>query len=191
MDVEYAQREVRTTYVGGSVGQLVSGLIWVASAVVATWGSHRAAAVLLVVGGVFIFPLTQVVLRLMGRPSSLRRGHPMNALGMQVAFVLPLSLPVVFAASIYHHAWFYPAMMVVLGAHYLPFIFMYGMWQFGVLSAVLIGAGVGIGLWAPGEFSLGAWLTAVALLGFAAVSWLVVGRESREAVGPFLVRGQV
>ena len=74
----------------------------------------------LVLLGIFIFPMTQLLLRLMRRPASLPKGHPMNALAMQVAFVLPLSLPLVFAAAAYRQNWFYPAFMIALGAHYLP-----------------------------------------------------------------------
>jgi hypothetical protein len=44
----------------------------------------------LVVGGMFIFPLTQLLLRLMGRPASLPKGHPMNVLAMQITFMLLL-----------------------------------------------------------------------------------------------------
>lgn len=93
----------------------------------------------------------------------------MNALGMQVAFVLPLSLPLVFAATAYRQNWFYPALMIALGAHYLPFIFMYGMWQFGVLAAKLLGSGTVIALCYPSIFSLGGCLTAGMLLIFAFV----------------------
>ncbi len=93
----------------------------------------------------------------------------MNALAMQVAFVLPLSLPLVFAATAYRQNWFYPAFMIALGAHYLPFIFLYGMWQFGVLAAFLTGSGLMLGMYLPSVFSLGGWSTAVALLIFAFV----------------------
>ena len=65
----------------------------------------------------------------------------MNALGMQVAFIVPFSLPVIGAATLHNQNWFYPACMVVVGAHYMPFIFSYGMWQFGILAAALIGGG--------------------------------------------------
>jgi hypothetical protein len=93
----------------------------------------------------------------------------MNGLAMQVAFTLPLTLPLVFAATAYHHSWFYPALMIALGAHYLPFIFLYGMWQFGVLAAVLIGAGLTIGLYVPVAPDFGGWFTAVVLLIFALI----------------------
>ena len=95
----------------------------------------------LVVVGIFIFPMTRLLLHVMARPSSLPKGHPMNALAMQVAFVLPLSLPIVFAPTAYRQNWFYPAFMIALGSHYPPFIFLFGMWQFGVLAALLIGSG--------------------------------------------------
>jgi hypothetical protein len=134
-------------------------------------------AVLFVLG-IFIFPMTQLLLRLMARPASLPKGHPMNALAMQVAFVLPLTLPLVFAATAYRENWFYPAFMIALGSHYLPFIFLYGMWQFGVLAAFLIGSGLVIGLYLPSIFSLGGWSTAVMLLVFAFVGRSVALSEN-------------
>jgi hypothetical protein len=79
----------------------------------------------------------------------------MNALGMQVAFLVALSLPLIGVATLYRQNWFYPAFMVGVGAHYLPFIFSYQIWQFGVLAASLIGAGVAIALYLPAVFSLG------------------------------------
>jgi hypothetical protein len=61
MSIAEAQREVRTIFLNGSVGQAVSGTIWLASAATATFGTKRAAILLLVVGGMFICPLTQTV----------------------------------------------------------------------------------------------------------------------------------
>src|SRR5512134_2485028 len=141
MHVSDAQREVRTVFRGGSVGQLVSGLLWLGSAALATWSTSRNAIGFLVVGGFFIFPLTQLGLKLLGGPASLSRENPLGALGMQVAFTLPLSLPVVGAVAIHHLDWFYPACIVVLGAHYLPFVFLYGMRLFAVLSFGLVSLG--------------------------------------------------
>ncbi len=169
MEIAQAQRDVRTTFVGGFAGQMASSVVWFVSAIGATWISFKVGAVMLVVGGTFIYPLALLILRLMGRPAGLPKGHPMNALGMQVAFVLPLMLPVVYGATLYRHSWFYPAMMIVLGAHYLPFIFMYGMKQFGALAALLIGLGYVCVRFVPTRPIAGAWATAVVLLVFAFV----------------------
>jgi hypothetical protein len=175
-----AQRDVRSVFLGGFTGQLVSSLVWLLSAVFATWQSPKSAIIALFIGGFFIFPLTQLLLRLTGRPASLPKGHPMNALAMQIAFMLPLNLPLVAAASLYRLNWFYPAFMIALGTHYLPFVFLYGMPQFGVLAALRIGAGLTIGLYMPSVFSLGAWLTAVVLLLFAFIGRSVAHRESNQ-----------
>jgi hypothetical protein len=145
----------------------VSSILWFASAAALTWCSFRAGVAILVFGGILIFPLTQAFLRLMGRPHSLPKGHPMNGLAMQIAFTVPLAIPLILAAALHRHAWFYPAFMIVVGCHYLPFIFLYGMRQFGVLAALLIGSGLLIGLYMPTALALGGWLTAALLLVFA------------------------
>jgi hypothetical protein len=176
-----AQREVRREYYGGLFGQLVSGLLWLVSAAVATWGPPRTAIVTLVVGGFFIFPLTALLLRMSGRRPSLSADNPLGQLGWQVAFVLPLTLPLVAAVALYKFNWFYPAFMIALGAHYLPFAFLYGMRMFIALSAILVGGGVGIALYAGWIFPVGAWLTGATLLLFAFLGASAVRREERAS----------
>jgi hypothetical protein len=167
MMIRDAQREIRSVFLGGFAGQLVSGTIWLLSAALGTWGTRRQAILTVVVGGVLIFPLTQLVLRAMRRPASLPRTNPLNGLAMQVAFTVPLGLPLVAAATLRHPHWFYPALMVLVGAHYLPFVFLYGMPMFAVLCALLVGGGVVLGLYVPGPFSLGGWFTGAVLVAFA------------------------
>jgi uncharacterized protein DUF7010 len=92
MDIRDAQREMRSVYVGGFWGQLVSSLIWAGSAAVGTWVSPKASILTAVIAGCFIFPLTQMLLRLSGRRTRVSRENPLHWLGMQVAFVLPFSM---------------------------------------------------------------------------------------------------
>jgi hypothetical protein len=54
-----------------------------------------------------------------------------------------------------------------VGAHYLPFTFLYGMRQFAVLSGLMIAAGLLFGLYGPANFALGGWVGAALLLLFA------------------------
>lgn len=172
MEIAQAQKDVRDTFMGGFAGQLVSAVLWATSAAACTWHSFRLGEIILILGGFFIFPLTQLLLRSMGHAYALPKGHPMNALAIQVAFTLPLTLPVVIGIAALHPAWFYPAFMITLGAHYLPFVFMYGMWQFACLCAALVASGVAIGMYLPQPLSLGAWITATLLFIFA-----IVGRQ--------------
>ncbi len=184
MHVADAQREVRTVFLGGFMGQLVSGALWLASAALATWGTPRQAITTLVVGGFFIFPLTQLGLRLLGHRGALSKENPLQGLGMQVAFTLPLSLPVVGAAALYRLEWFYPAFMVVLGAHYLPFVFLYGMRMFAVLCALLVTVGMWLAIRGPTSFSAGAWITGVVLLAFAFLGLALAAREGGAEPAP-------
>ena len=99
---------------------------------------------------------------------------------MQVAFTIPLLLPVVGAAALYRLNWFYPAFMIVLGAHYLPFAFLYGMRMFAALCGVLVSGGLLLGLYASGSFAPGAWVAAVLLFFFALTGRWLVARENRR-----------
>ena len=73
--------------------------------------------------------------------------------------------------------WFYPAFMIIVGAHYLPFVFLYGMRLFAFLAALLIGVGLLIGLNFAGSFTLGGWVTAGMLLICAPLFGYSVARE--------------
>jgi hypothetical protein len=175
-----AQREIRQAYIGGFMGQLVSGVLWLVTAALATWGSPRAAILFIVFGGMLVFPLTRLGLATIGHGVAMTPGNPLNGLAMQVAFTLPLSLPVVGAAALYRLDWFFPAFMIILGAHYLPFVFLYGMKMFAVLCALLVSTGLGLALYAPPHFAPGAWVTGVLLLAFAFAGGQLARREARQ-----------
>lgn len=122
MNILDAQREMRAAFLGGFAGQLVSGLIWLAAAAVSLWVTPYYGMALLFFGSMLIFPLTQATLRLIGRPAKVSPDNGLWALGSQVAFIVPLNFLLVGAATLYRETWFFPAAMVVVGAHYLPFI---------------------------------------------------------------------
>ena len=180
MRIEDAQWEMRTRYVGGFYGQLVSGLLWLVSASLAQWSGPRSAITTLVLGGFFIFPVTELLLQVAGARTSLSATNSLRYLGMQVAFVLPFSMPLLVPIGMYRLTWFYPGMMVLLGAHYLPFAFLYGMRMFLVLAALLTGGGLMIAMYWSSSFSIGAWYTGLTLLTFAAVGRAVAEHEYRS-----------
>jgi len=167
MLISDAQRESRTVYLGGFVGQLVSSMVWFASAAIAAFVDPVTGFWALAIGGAAIFPLTQALLRIAGRATALAPENPLGGLAMQIAFTVPITLPVAGAAALHQRGWFYPACLVIVGAHYLPFVFLYGMRTFAGLAAALTGAGFVIGVMAPGRVVLGGWVGGVILLGFA------------------------
>ncbi len=179
MLVQDAQREVRTVFVGGFWGQLVSSAIWLASAALGIWLTPRAAILALVAGGFFIFPVTQLLLRLTGGPASVSRDNPMGNLAMQIAFTLPMTMLLLVPVTEFRLNLFYPALMILLGAHYLPFTFLYGMRMFIPLCAILVSSGVAIAHYFPGSFSLGGWICGLTLFAFAWTLRAAVHAEAR------------
>lgn len=179
MEIQEAQRENRSVYIGGFCGQLVSSAIWLASAALGTWMTPKASILAIVVAGFFIFPVTQVLLRLSGRPARVSRENPLHWLGMQVAFVLPISMLLLVPVGYYRLNWFFPALMILLGAHYLPFAFLYGMRMFLFLAGILIVMGVVIALYFVQTFSLGAWVGGLTLFLFAWIGRSVATDEAR------------
>ncbi|MGH8229255.1 MAG: DUF7010 family protein [Steroidobacteraceae bacterium] len=179
MNIGDAQREMRIRFSGGFYGQCVSGLLWLVSASLATWSTPRAAITTLVVGGFFIFPVTELLIRVSGRQNQLSVRNSLRHLGMQIAFVLPVTMPLLLPVGLYRLNWFYPAMMILLGAHYIPFVFLYGMRMFAVLASLVVGSGLVIALYGSSSFSAGAWYTGAMLALFAVVGRTIVLRETR------------
>ena len=182
MSIKEAQREIRFAFLGGFAGQLIAGIIWALSAAVSTWGTPRLGMAALFFVSMLLFPLTQFTLKLMGRSTKLSKENTLNQLAMQIAFTVPIGFILVGAAALYRENWFYPASMVVVGAHYLPFIFLYGMPQFGILAGLLILGGVGIGLYGPNTFNLGGWIGAIILVIFAFLGRSAVIREENRVL---------
>jgi len=181
MNINECQREMRSAFLGGFAGQLVSGLIWLAAAAIATWLSPAAGMAVLFFGSMGIFPLTQLLVRFMGRPGKVSPENRLWQLGSQVAFTVPLNFLLVGAATLYREDWFFPAAMIVVGTHYLPFITLYGMKMFGALAGLLVVIGAGLALYVPNMFSLGGWITAVFLMTFAFLGrYLVLQEEKRH-----------
>jgi hypothetical protein len=182
MIIAEAQREMRRAFKGGFVGQLVAGVIWMLSAAISTWVNARYGMAVLFFGSMLLFPLTQIILRWMGRPAALQAGNTLGQLATQIAFTVPINFVLVAVATLYRETWFYPASMVVVGAHYLPFTFLYGMRHFAVLAGLMILGGVSIALYASGMFSLGGWLVAALLMVFAVIGRNAALNEERRSV---------
>lgn len=175
------QKEMRSAFLGGFAGQLVSGLIWLTAAGISIIISQQYGMICLFFGCMAIFPLTQVTLRILGRSAKVSKKNGLWSLGSQVAFTVPLNFLLVGAIILYRPIWFFPAAMIVVGSHYLPFVTLYGMKMFGLLSGLLIISGAGLALYGPTIFSIGGWVTGLLLVIFAFVGRAIVLKEEKAA----------
>ena len=178
MNIAEAQKEMRSHFAGGFYGQLVASVFWAISASLATLASPALAMVTLVFGGFLIFPLTELLARV-GRTPDLSKTNELTGLGMQVAFVLPTSMLLLVPVVRYNVNLFYPALMVLLGAHYIPFVFLYGMRVYAGLAALLGGGGVFFALTRGGQFGAGGWYTAAVLFLFSLAAKAIVAKERK------------
>lgn len=121
-----AQRDMRFAYMGGAPGVLVSGLVWAAAGCVATWLSPQRAIWALFVGGVFIHPLSVLLVRLLGRTGRHAQGNPLGPLGMATTLWMIMMLPLAYGVSLLRVELFFPAMLFVIGGRYLCFQTLYG-----------------------------------------------------------------
>jgi hypothetical protein len=78
---------------------------------------------------------------------------------------------------------FYPALLILLGAHYLPFTFMYGMRAFFFLGMILVVSGMVLTLYIRGSFSLGGWIGGLTLFVFAWILRATVLAEWKRGAG--------
>lgn len=178
-DLTAAQRELRFAYRSASVGQIYAGMTWLASAVVWSWVGGTTGAIVLFVAGIFIYPVTAGVSRLMGNPGVIPATNPLKEAGVTIPIVGVLGIPVAAAAALYDVNWFYPAFMVIMGAHYLPFSLLYGMKVFIPLGAAMWFVGLVLGFWAPELAVAGAWFTGLVLIGVG----VFAARRYREEFG--------
>jgi hypothetical protein len=176
MNIAEAQKEMRSHFAGGFYGQLVASVVWSLSASLAAVASPARAMVALVLGGFLIFPFTELFARIRRMPT-LSKANELTGLGMQIAFVLPTSMLLLVPVVRYNVNLFYPAMMVLLGAHYIPFVFLYGMRVYAGLAALLGGGGVFCALTCGSRFSIGGWYTAALLFLFSLLAKAIAAKE--------------
>jgi len=171
MTMSDAQEAFRSIYRGGSVGLAVAGLVWSAATITTLAVGINWGIVVMVGVGFFIYPLTLVGLKMLGGHTPISPNNPLRGLSVEAPFVGPMMLPLVGAAALYRIDWFYPSMMLAIGAHYLPFSSLYGMKMFRLLGAIMSAGGVSVALWAPGLSTAAAAATALLMFVFAFVAY--------------------
>lgn len=176
------QREMRIAFLGGFAGQLISGIIWFVASIISVIISKEMGMIVLFFGCMGIFPLTQLTLKLMGREAVVSKENKLWYLSSQVAFTVPINFILVGAIILFHPDWFFPATMIIVGSHYLPFITLYGMKIFGILASTLVILGLIIGMIGSTFFSLGGWITSVLLIVFAFIGKWQVQKEEKNTL---------
>jgi hypothetical protein len=135
--IKKAQKEMRESYMNGSGGVIVSGLVWLTSAGVTYSMSVRQGMWTLLIGGALIVPLSIIVHKMMGVKGSHSKENALGNLAMEGTIFMLMMIPIAFVLSLKNANWFFQAMLLIIGGRYLGFQTIYGNKVFWILGGLL------------------------------------------------------
>jgi hypothetical protein len=142
--VAQAQADMRVGYLSGAPGVAASATAWLVAAGVALAVSPTAAIWALLVGGTLIHPASILVTKLLGSPGTHAAANPLAGLALESTFWLLAGIAIALGVQALRPAWFFPAMLLLIGGRYLTFQTIYGIRLYWVLGAGLCGAGISL-----------------------------------------------
>jgi len=134
---EHAQTDMCKGYASGSIGVIVSGLIWLISATICYHYSAKQAVWALLIGGMFIHPVGVILSKVIGLSGTHSKGNSLGNLAMEGTIFMIMCLPLAFGLSFQHVEWFFQGMLLIIGGRYLTFASVYGVRLYWVLGAML------------------------------------------------------
>ena len=132
-----AQTDMCKGYANGSIGIIVSGLIWLMSATISYQHSAKQAVWTLLIGGVFIHPVGVLLSKVIGLSGTHTKGNPLGNLATEGTIFMIMCLPLAFGLSLQHAEWFFQGMLLIIGGRYLTFASIYGLRLYWILGSVL------------------------------------------------------
>lgn len=135
--ISQAQSDMCQAYANGSVGITASGLMWIISAFVSSQYSAKQGIWALLIGGMFIFPLSILLSKILGLSGNFTKGNPLGNLAMEGTIFMLFCLPLAFGLSLQHPEWFFQGMLLIIGGRYLTFTSIYGNRFYWILGAIL------------------------------------------------------
>ena len=155
MNIQDAQSDLRQAYWGGGPGVLISGLVWLAAGMGAVAHTHLTSILIFFFGGMLIHPLGIALSKGLKRSGKHQSGNPLALLAIETTVVLFMGLFLAYILFQVDPSWFYPTMLVIIGARYAQFQTLYGMRFYWILGAALLFAGIAIFIMSP-PFYIGA-----------------------------------
>ncbi|ROI00176.1 DUF7010 family protein [Chryseobacterium daecheongense] len=132
-----AQKDMGVGYGYGSIGVFVSGSVWLVSSLTAYFYSFQQAVWVLMIGGVFIFPLATLMGKLIGIKGQHSKNNPLGKLAMEGTIWMIMCIPLAYGLSLNNIGWFFQGMMMIVGGRYLTFASLYGTRLYWMLGGAL------------------------------------------------------
>jgi len=168
--------EIRHSYLGGFSILLVEGFIWILAGILWNFLSFKIGILVIIIGGTFFYPLGQLVQLILKR-SKIRKENPLNLLFTQIGLIIPFSFPLIFLLTKENVNLFFPALTIIIGAHYLPFVYAYKLKIYWILASLLVIGGSFFGFMMQDNFDYCAYYTGVMLFLFAILNRYLTKKE--------------
>jgi hypothetical protein len=141
-----AQANMRSGYLSGAPGVLVSGCVWLVAGLIAAFKSPSTAVYVLLLGGALIHPVSVLLCKTLGRTGTHEHGNPLGPLAIEGTLWLLAGIAIAYGMHVLRLEWFFPAMLLLIGGRYLTFQTLYGLRVYWVCGALLCMAGLALGL---------------------------------------------
>ncbi len=178
---DQAQQDMSQAYADGGTGILTSGIVWAIAAGVSFYYSPMAGMASLFFGGMLIFPLAVLLAKGMGCKGSHQKHNPLGKLAIETTVLLFVGLFTAFCVAQIHLNWFFPIILMVIGARYLLFQTIYGVKTYWLLGGLLIATGAA-SLMFVDHFSASAFIGAIIELIFAVVMITSFNRKAKHSL---------
>ena len=142
MTIEEAQQDFRRAYAGGGPGVLVSGIVWLAAAIIAHYhGTERGFAALFI-GGMAIHPVSTFVCRRLFNREKEATGNPLGGAALESTVAMIGGLAAAWLFIPLRPDYVFPVAAIAAGTRYAIFKTLYGDRLFWLLGGLMTGAGL-------------------------------------------------
>lgn len=154
MNLMDAQADMRRSYADGGPGVMVSGAVWLIAALVAASRGTGVGFAALFVGGMLIFPIGALIVRLGMRRAKEAPGNQLGRTALESTIPMIASFLPAWLMLTVHPAFVFPFAAIVVGGRYFVFRTIYGDATYWLLGALILGAAM-VAVLAPSVLPFG------------------------------------
>lgn len=183
LTLKEAQKDMRKAYHNGAPGVLISGLVWLVASLFYMLDGVQTGIGALFLGGIFIYPISVFLSKILGSKGYHQKSNPLSKLAIESTFIMLIGFFGAFSVSLKLPEWFFPLMLLSIGARYFVFSTLYGLRVYWVFGGVLCVGGMIClaqrlpGLWAA-FYGGGIEVT------FAILIWILAKNDRRSSKTP-------
>jgi len=171
--------EMRISYLGGFSILFIEAIFWILAGILGNLISVKIGIFVIIIGGTFFYPLGLLAQYLLKRPK-IREDNSLKLLFTQIGLMIPFSFPLIFMITKENVNFFFPALTIIVGIHYIPFVYAYSMKLYWILAILLILGGTYFGFMNPDNFHFCALYTGIILFLFAFFFRYLVAKEIKK-----------